>query len=450
LPDIVRFRAFSGASIRNGLLADNGRNPCICRLSRVNQLAHPAGIEPATIGLEAPLSPSVYAAWQTLHAGCMHVFTAISCHFLHTYAMRTLVRIKKWDSQPRYKFTANYRQGGKRIVRYFADEKGAKAFAAEKQIELLNEGRRNGEITAGERRAMMVAREKGISLKDAIEHYLAHVESLSHSATIETAIEEFLSIRQAEGKAKAHLIDLKHRLNRFAREFGPRLAASISTKEIDGWLHGLPVAPQTRVNFRRVIHNFFTFCVARGYCTGNPVTQASKPKVPPKAIGILTVEQSEALLQACPGVILPAVAIGLFAGLRREEIARLDWRSIDLGRGFIEVTAAKSKTAQRRLVSIPENLHAWLAPCRAISGSVMPPAITYRRKFLKALKVAGIESWPANALRHSFASYHLAEHQDAAKTALQLGHAESRTLFAHYRELVKPEEAKAFWQIFPS
>ena len=39
--------------------------------------------------------------------------------------------------------------------------------------------------------------------------------------------------------------------------------------------------------------------------------------------------------------------------------------------------------------------------------------------------------------------------QDAAKTALQLGHTESRTLFAHYRELVRPEDAQAFWRIFP-
>ena len=95
---------------------------------------------------------------------------------------------------------------------------------------------------------MMVAREKGFSLKDAVEHYATHLESLNHSASIETAIEEFLAIREAEGNAKAHLIDLRRRLNRFAREFGTRLAASMSTKELDGWLHGLPVAPQTRAS----------------------------------------------------------------------------------------------------------------------------------------------------------------------------------------------------------
>ena len=74
---------------------------------------------------------------------------------------------------------------------------------------------------------------------------------------------------------------------------------------------------------------------------------------------------------------------------------------------------------------------------------------TYRRKFAAALKAAWIEHWPHNALRHSFASYHLALHKDAAKTALELGHTESVTLFRHYREIVHSAEADAFWAIFP-
>lgn len=387
-----------------------------------------------------------------MHVACTFplLLGATACNLLRRQlSLRTLARVKKWDSQPRFKFVVSFRQGGKRVARYFKDEKSAKLFAGEKTIELLNEGRRNGELTAEDRRAIASAREAGISLKDAIEHYLAHVESLNHSAPIETAVEELLTIREAEGKSRVHLADLRQRLNRFARAFGSRLAASISTKELDGWLHGLVVGPQTRTNFRRVIHNFFAFCAARGYCAGNPVTQASKPKVPPRTIGILTVEQTRALLKACPESILPAVAIGMFAGLRASEIMRLDWSSIDLDRGFIEVAAKKTKTAQRRLVTISDNLHAWLAPFAQESGPVCPPVTTYQWNFTKARVSAGIEHWPNNALRHSFASYHLADTQDAAKTALQLGHAESRTLFAHYRELVRPKDTKAFWKIFP-
>jgi integrase len=370
-----------------------------------------------------------------------------------------MVRIKKWDSQPDLKYVVVYRQGGKRQARYFRDQKSAKEFANQKQVELINEGRKHGEITDEERRAVLAAREleghlsesgiAGFALKDAIDHYSAHLKALSTSRTVQKAAEELIELREAEGKSRAYIADLKCRLLRFARAHKGRLAASIRTAEINAWVLGIKCAPRTRNNYRRVIHNLFSFCVSQGYAASNPVTQAAKVKVPPAPIGILSVSEAHRLLLACRQDILPAVAVGLFAGLRREEIARLDWKEVDLDRGHIEVKAAKSKTARRRLVKISTNLSAWLAPHRQLAGPVRPSHPPYRRCFAEAVKEAGIERWPSNALRHSFASYHLAFHQDAAATALQLGHTESRTLFAHYRELVHSEDAKAFWQITP-
>ena len=258
-----------------------------------------------------------------------------------------------------------------------------------------------------------------------------------------------VELREAEGKSRAHVADLKCRLLRFARAHKGRLAASITTADINAWLLGIKCASQTRKNHRCAIHNLFSFCVSRGYAASNPVTQAARVKVPPAPIGILSVSEAHRLLLACRQDILPAVAVGLFAGLRREEIARLDWKEIDLDRGYIEVKAAKSKTARRRLVEISPNLRTWLAPYRQLAGPVSPTHATYRRHVATAAQAGGIQKWPHNAARHSFASYHLALHQDAAATALQLGHTESRTLFEHYRELVHPEDAKAFWQITP-
>ena len=343
-----------------------------------------------------------------------------------------------------------YRQGGKRQVRNFTAEKAAKAFADEKHIELLNQGRERGEITGEERRAIAAAREAGFSVKAAVEHYVRHHAALNTSAAIGNAVDEYLALREAEGKSRDHIADLRHRLGRFAGDHGGRLAASITTRDLDQWLAGLAVAAQTSLNYRRAAHALFNFCVARGYCPTNPVTAAMRVKVPPAPIGILTVEQAEALMAACPAAIVPAVAIGLFGGLRASEIARLDWRAVDLDQRFIEVGAAKSKTAQRRLISISDNLRTWLEPYRQAEGPVRPPAITYRRKFLRALRTAGITHWPPNALRHSFGSYHLSRHENAAKTALELGHTESATLFRHYRQLVKSAEAALFWQIAPS
>ena len=58
--------------------------------------------------------------------------------------------------------------------------------------------------------------------------------------------------------------------------------------------------------------------------------------------------------------------------------------------------------------------------------------------------------WPSNALRHSFASYHIAKFNDSAKLALQLGHVGQDIIFRHYREVVTPEEAKRYWSILPA
>jgi integrase len=361
-----------------------------------------------------------------------------------------LVSVKYWPSHPRYHFIAVWRQANKRQLRYFKRERDAKDFASQKYIELLNEGRRHGEITDAERRAVHVAREAEINIAEAVERFIEERGALARSIPIEDAVDEFLEIRKSESKSGAHLKDLRLRLKAFVlTRPAKQLVEAVTTSDVDTWLTGLPVAAQTRTNYRTVLNNFFKFAVSRGYAPTNPVSAAVKFRVLAKAPGILTPAQLRALLNACVNEIRAAVAIGAFAGLRKAEIERLNWQHVKVDRKFIEVVAANSKTAQRRLVTISENLKAWLAPLARAEGPVCPPFNLYRHLFAAALKNAKIASWPHNALRHSYASYHLAEVQDAGKTALQLGHTEPRMLFAHYRELVTEEEAAEYWNISP-
>jgi hypothetical protein len=58
-------------------------------------------------------------------------------------------------------------------------------------------------------------------------------------------------------------------------------------------------------------------------------------------------------------------------------------------------------------------------------------------------------SWKSNGMRHSFASYHLATHEDAARTSLALGHNSPALVFRHYRELVSRKDAQEFWNLLP-
>ena len=362
-------------------------------------------------------------------------------------------------NHPRYAYRVRWNQAGKRSDRYFTTKAAASRFATEKDVELTNEGRKHGEFTDSERRAILSAREigekmeadgiKGFTIEAALDHYATHMKSLRSSKSVKVAINEFLDHRETEAKSALHLRDLKYRLAKFSKAFGPRLVASFTTKELDRWLAGIKGAPTTRANYRRILSNFFTFAKSRGYCGENPVTATARPKVVSSPPGILTPKETAALLTNCPPEILPALAIGAFAGLRAAEIARLDWGQVNLERGFIEVTAENAKSAKRRLVKITDNLKAWLAPHALTEGRVSVSEMVYRTRLEVAKDAAGLKQWPANALRHSFASYHLAQGQDAAKTALQLGHAGTEILFEHYRELAEPKDGIAYFDILP-
>jgi integrase len=235
----------------------------------------------------------------------------------------------------------------------------------------------------------------------------------------------------------------------FAEKFNGRMVATITSREIDDWLRSLPFRPLTRNHYRAKVVLAFNFAMRNGYSASNPALGAAKAKVIGDAPGILTVSETARLLEAASRDVLPYIAIGAFAGLRRAELERLDWKRIDFESGLIEVTARSSKTAQRRLVAMQPNLREWLLPLRKHSGDVTPARNVFVDAFAQARTQAGITDWPENALRHSFASYHLAHFKNAGDTALQLGHRDSRVTFAHYRELVKPKDAERYWQIKP-
>lgn len=79
----------------------------------------------------------------------------------------------------------------------------------------------------------------------------------------------------------------------------------------------------------------------------------------------------------------------------------------------------------------------------------MPTEMVYRRRLNDASKAAGITDWPNNALRHSFASYHLAAFQDGSALALEIGHSTTGMIFQYYRALVTTAEALTYWNISP-
>jgi len=88
-----------------------------------------------------------------------------------------------------------------------------------------------------------------------------------------------------------------------------------------------------------------------------------------------------------------------------------------------------------------------LVPVAAPSSRTDRPWIRIGRTASVMANNTGV-GWPQNGLRHSYATYRLAQCQDAAKVALEMGNTPTM-IFRHYRELVLPQDAAAWWSISP-
>jgi integrase len=296
----------------------------------------------------------------------------------------------------------------------------------------------------------IAARERirGASLNEAMEFFCRHNLPDVPQKTVAEVAHEMLEAKRRDGASEAYLKDLTTRLPHVTAAFsGPLI--QIPRPKIDAWLRSLPMSPRSRNNFRNVVVTLWRFAKQAGYLPRDRSTEADGlPRV--KAIGgkieIFRPEDFAKLMGAAGGALVPFLAIGAFGGLRHAELLRLDLQEVRLDQGFVEVKAEKAKTAQRRLVPIQPNLAAWLAPYRGQTGRACVWS-HIGRKASDLAKELGIR-WPNNGLRHSYASYRLAQCQDTAKVALEMGNTPTM-IFRHYRELVMPQDAIAWWDIFP-
>lgn len=347
--------------------------------------------------------------------------------------------------------------------RFFQSRIEADAFAEAQRVKLKNEGKRGLEIPDDVR--VMAARcaerlkPYGHTIEQAVEHFIEHLQATRRSVTVSALVIEYLAAKKQKGNKERSLKDIAHRLKVFEATFGGRVVATVGTAEIDDWLTSLGLSAQSQNNYRAVVRAFFEYALRRDYAKVNPVERIEKVRVADKPAAIFAPDELGRVLDAAPDDVLPVLAIGAFAGLRMAEIFRLDWGEIDLVRGFIEVKASKSKTAQRRLVAMLPNLKEWLRPYAGRSGLVFPSRrhpkkpgneSYWRSKLAPVLREAKLAEWPKNGLRHSFGSYHLAKFGNANALALEMGHTTTKEIFAHYRELVRPEEAERYWNIMPA
>ena len=371
-----------------------------------------------------------------------------------------------------------WNEGGKDCQKYFRDgqKQEARAFALSKGIEITSHGTRHGSIQDSERAAIIAFRaavaempEPRPTLWDCVNAFLAGIANQLTPITLAELVSLRLAAAKEKGVHSRTLRDLGGsdgkggRLGAFAEAFGERQAATIKAEEIERWTFQHCGTDATRREVLVRLHGLFAYGVKRGFLKDNPVARLEKPRPNATRAKVLPVSEAAALMNCCPPELVPAVAVQLFAGLRKAEAERLNWSDLDFERSTIRVTQRKGAGRRRemlRFVPLLPNLGAWLQPHRRPSGPIFPTAgrgantgriseQIYRTGFQKAREAAGITDWDENTLRHCFGSYRVAAISNLPQVMTEMGHTESRTTVSYYINAVSTADADSFWNIRP-
>lgn len=299
----------------------------------------------------------------------------------------------------------------------------------------------------------------GVRLIEVVADYLRRHPVGAEQKTVSEVLAEFVRDREVARCSAVHLRDIRSRLGQFAGAFQMPIQ-SLTTASVRDWLRSLkksngePLTTRTLTNLLRLIGSLLHFARRQKYLNRElveEITEIDLGRNAPTETGIFSPEDLRKLLDHCPEDLIAPLAIGAFCGLRTSELGRLDWRAVDLDSGFIRIEAKIAKTATRRLIPIPDNLRAWLEPIAKSQGPINPSTDDrgLNHRLVRGPARSAQVAWVKNGLRHSFCSYRLAQTNNAAQVALEAGNSPTM-IFRHYRELVTPAQAEAWFSIRPN
>jgi len=274
--------------------------------------------------------------------------------------------------------------------------------------------------------------------------------------TVAAAVEQMKKQAETDGKSDLRLKQLANVLDRFAENFNQDVS-TLTPKLIADYLTALELAERTRRNHRDVIGFFNRWLVLRSYLAKGTDWLEGVQNYTARKLGQIstyTADEMQRLIAAADKRILPMIVIGGFAGLRHAEIARLEWRDIDLADGFIEVKAENAKTDTRRIVPLKPNLKAFLEKVEKKSGKVVPLVNTTKQLLKTAADTADVENdvealeWKHNALRHTYISARVAESGDVPRVADEAGNS-PQVIRTNYLKRIRPAAAAEWFGIMP-
>lgn len=266
--------------------------------------------------------------------------------------------------------------------------------------------------------------------------------------TVKAALRMFLNEQTPESDSH------EEKLGIFDRAFGKAFSGPVGEIEaaaLRRWIKARSANGNTQAMYYRYSHMFFGYLAANRLISHDPMQAVPAPKTKP-ARNILTPDQMKALLALdLPDYVRALLLLGGFAGLRTEEVERMEWGHVNTKSGQIHVPPGVMKDSggyDQRIVDFTEPLtrrKKWLAKQKGkIIGIASETLHAHRRR--ACAPVLG-PKWPDNCLRHSFATYHLSRAKNAGLTAFQMGHTSPAMVQKVYAVPAALVDSKAWWAL---
>jgi site-specific recombinase XerD len=366
-----------------------------------------------------------------------------------------------------------FTETGKRERHYFKTLKDAQAAAKGLKKNAAEFGHRSQAIKpslAEDATAAAALLEPwGVSLLEAARIVAAIRAKESASCILSDAVTAWLS--DCEGLRPKTQQGYKHTGNRLKAALGNRLLATLTAEELQKALAPAGTPATAAAGHLRTGKAFWRWCAEKGWCDADSFKAVKLPKSTAEKgeIGILAPAEVETLLRTAETHFPQAVAsfaLQLFAGIRVEEIARMESKHVTPD--GIDLPASVTKKGRRRHITPSATLAAWLAkhpfePCpnlretsaavRRLAGWDVVSVILNERVrvgTMDALDDPTLGRWPQNALRHSHASYAVASGVPLESLLFEFGHAGNPSLLRqHYVGRASKKQALEFFAIMP-
>jgi integrase len=238
--------------------------------------------------------------------------------------------------------------------------------------------------------------------------------------------------------------------DRLLRDITPSLVEAYRRKRLAEYSGRTPqylTKPATINRELACFKTIFNKAIKEGRAGRNPTQGVKQLKENNERDRILSPEEFTRLLAACPEYLKSIVKLAYYTGMRKSEILNLTWGKVDLKKGFIRLRPEDTKTQEKRMVPLNEELaQMFKAMPRGLPGVKVftrggEPIKSIREVFDAACKRALIEDFTFHDFRHAAINNWRLQGHDYFRIMAATGH-KTMNVFKRYNT-VSEEELRA-------